>query len=49
VRAIIRNIVSAGLPPDHIMEFLVALTVDGNYFPKDFLWDSEIKALQFDE
>jgi hypothetical protein len=49
VSAILRNITSSGLPPDHILEFLVTLTEDNNYFTDEMLWDHERAALQFDE
>lgn len=49
VNAIVKNIVNGGLPPEHILEFLVALTHDHNFYPPDFLWSHETNAMQFDE
>ena len=47
VKAIITNIVGAGLPPPHVTKFLGVLIEDGHYFKTDFFFDSEKKVLDF--
>lgn len=47
VKAIVGNIIKEGPPPSHIVKFLGMLIEDGNYFTKDFLFQSEIAAMEF--
>lgn len=41
------GVASAGLPPEHISDFLVTLIEDDNYFMPAFLWDCEKRELNF--
>jgi hypothetical protein len=47
VKAVVTNIVQAGLPPPHVAKFLGVLIEDGHYFKKDFFFDSEKRKLDF--
>lgn len=47
VKAIVQNIVNAGLPPPHVTKFLGLLIEDGHYFKKDFFFESEKQLLDF--
>jgi hypothetical protein len=47
VKAIVQNIVKAGLPPPHVTKFLGVLIEDGHYFKKEFFFESEKRLLDF--
>jgi hypothetical protein len=47
VKSIISSICSSEMPHDNITDFLITLIEEGNYFPRDFLWDCETKNLEF--
>ena len=47
MKAVIQNIVNAGVPPPHVTKFLGVLIEDGHYFKKDFFFDCEKQKLDF--
>lgn len=47
MKAVIQNIVNAGVPPPHVTKFLGVLIEDGHYFKKDFFFDCEKNKLDF--
>ena len=48
VKAIASNISKSPMPSSVLTDFLTVLIIDGNYFPDDFLWDCELRNLEFD-
>jgi hypothetical protein len=49
VKTIVESIVNSENPPDHIINFLVTLVDDGNYFKSGFLYKFEKNFLEFNE
>lgn len=49
VKTIVESIVNSEKPHDHIINFLVKLVDDGNYFKSGFLYNFEKKIFEFNE
>lgn len=47
VKAVVQNIINAGIPPPHVTKFLGVLLEDGHYFKREFFFDCERSKFDF--
>ena len=47
INGLLQSIEDENSIPEHMLDFLVALIEDGNYFPINFLTNYELKTLNF--